>query len=291
MNKMKKIELLCAAVLIAVFSQTANADYGKSFFMSRSLKVTSYEAEVNKKYPLYNMFDADLDNTFVYNSNKDIRLDFQVRGKEDILSLEIINGFSKNKALYYANNIITKIKVSGAGGFVQIYPLAETLLPQKISLPKPFKKITINVEGIKKGGKYDDTCISSIKIFNSSNKDILADDSFFLYSDAGEYPDYSLVDKREGVLQIYKNDMLHHALNPIDFSPDGTEIYFFEGESVNYGLLIYDFKKRKDNMILKGKYIKRVNWVNNNRIVVDWMVIDGEKRTNGQSILSIRDFN
>ena len=67
--------------------------------------------------------------------------------------------------MFYKNNRPKEIKIiDDDSNYVMSATLADIAIFQKIPLKKKIKNFTIEIVGVYKGTKYDDTCISGILI-------------------------------------------------------------------------------------------------------------------------------
>jgi tetratricopeptide (TPR) repeat protein len=83
----------------------------------------------------------------------------------EINEIKIINGYAKNKTIYYANNRVKKLKISFDDGTSFKAELDDGIFePQIIQLPetKKVNDIKLTILDVYKGSKYDDTCISEL---------------------------------------------------------------------------------------------------------------------------------
>lgn len=95
--------------------------------------------------------------------NQWIKLEF---GEDKIVrTLKLINGYSKNSKIYYANNRVKKVKVEFEDGSSLIGDFKDGIIsPQSIDIPKEIKTsyIKITILDVYTGDKYSDTAISEV---------------------------------------------------------------------------------------------------------------------------------
>jgi Tol biopolymer transport system component len=87
-----------------------------------------------------------------------------------ITGISMINGYSKSSDVYYQNNRIKKIKIEFSDGSSIIRELKDGVLGlQKIDFTKTIitKYVKITVLETYKGKKFNDTCISEIRVFDN----------------------------------------------------------------------------------------------------------------------------
>ena len=97
-------------------------------------------------------------------------------------SLGIINGYAKNEEVFYKNNRVKKIKIEYKNDIfreenpynmktpeIYEYILEDTMAMQYLVFPEPIymSSMKISILEVYKGSKWDDTCISELRIFTS----------------------------------------------------------------------------------------------------------------------------
>ena len=97
-------------------------------------------------------------------------------------SLGIINGYTKNEEVFYKNNRVKKIKIEYKNDIfreenpynmktpeIYEYILEDTMAMQYLVFPEPIymSSMKISILEVYKGSKWDDTCISELRIFTS----------------------------------------------------------------------------------------------------------------------------
>lgn len=124
-----------------------------------------------EKYPIELAFDFDMKTSWAEGNKKegigewiDIKFD-EIRG---IHGIDILNGYSGKKELYYANNRVKKIRIEFSDGYSVDKELKNDypVMLQRVDFERresDFIKITI-LE-VYNGDKYDDTCIAELRIF------------------------------------------------------------------------------------------------------------------------------
>ena len=111
------------------------------------------------KYALCNAFDGNSETSFVENTEDDL-FEISVHTNEFNPRIAIINGYTLNKNLYYANNRIKKINYD--------YLLEDNNLNYQYINAQANSRIW--VKEIYFGNKYNDTCISELNFkFKNSN--------------------------------------------------------------------------------------------------------------------------
>jgi len=96
----------------------------------------------------------------------------KIDGDYLIQKIGIINGYGKNKKLFYANNRVKKIRfdywsIKKDKELTKFFTLKDKFKMQYIKFKEPvsLNNFRITVLSVYKGKKYNDTCISEIKIF------------------------------------------------------------------------------------------------------------------------------
>jgi hypothetical protein len=93
------------------------------------------------------------------------------KGLYKIKKIGIISGYAKNNTTFKQNNRIKKFRLKYDNGLTKSryvkYTLKDTMAMQYIEFKKPvfMNKLKLQILEVYKGSKYDDTCISEIKIF------------------------------------------------------------------------------------------------------------------------------
>lgn len=84
---------------------------------------------------------------------------------ETVSALEVWNGYQRSDDHFAKNNRAAALAVSMDGGAPVVVPLADAQGPQKVQLPAPLvgRVLTIAVDGVTKGRKYDDLVISELR--------------------------------------------------------------------------------------------------------------------------------
>lgn len=124
-----------------------------------------------EKYPVSNAFDFDIDTSWAEAKNQEgvgEWINIKFNNVESIHGIDILNGYSGSEELYYANNRVKKIKIEFYDGYVIEKELEDQIpfILQRIDFERRESDyIKITVLDIYKGNKYNDTCISEIRIF------------------------------------------------------------------------------------------------------------------------------
>lgn len=274
----------CCLIFIVIFficlSSQVYADPTHQTLIFPNMKITSSEKsddELNNKYRLYQLIDNNLKTTWVFNKRKyyekvhnkkeDIWLKFESLNTDKIKSVELINGYSKSDILYKDNNKIIKVLVETELD-KYVIDLKESMLFQKIILPHPSKKVKITVLDFKKGCKYDDTCISEVRLYNQSNQNMLNTNQFFIHIDSGEYPYYTILDKKLNKISSPYTE----GIREVGFSPKGDKIYFIYNEldaGSGTGFDIYYTTINRYHHFF-DKPVYTIEWINNSKVKIKW---------------------
>jgi hypothetical protein len=152
------------------------------------------------------------------------------------------------------------------------YKLSDTVGFQTIKLRDPSRKITLSIENTMRGSKYNDVCITEIKLLDKNGLSIIDQDKYCIYSSAGEYPYYTLLENNGKILYAPQTDGISYA----GFSPKINYAYFCYGElsseggidfiNLSSGKLIQHFKNWKPESI----YPDPNKWVDDNNVIVTW---------------------
>ncbi len=143
------------------------------------MKVTCSSTLTDKNnkflYDIDNIFDNDDNTAWVEGSEGDgigewIQLDFDE--EYNIERIDIISGYSKSKAIFNANNRIKTLEISFSDGSTMNLDLKDTMDLQKIKIePHVTKSVKFIIKDIYKGSKYNDACISELKLWEPKVSD------------------------------------------------------------------------------------------------------------------------
>jgi hypothetical protein len=89
-------------------------------------------------------------------------------------TLEITNGLTASQSLFRANSRIKKLDLSINGGDPQSVELPDQMDPFDIKLPdskEPVRTIRLTIREVYPGAKYQDTCISRVRLFRHLTKE------------------------------------------------------------------------------------------------------------------------
>ncbi len=142
----------------------------------RRLSASSELEDKNDRYSVWNIVDERPETAWVEGKNDsginefikmDIAPPFGIMGEGpyEIEKIGIINGYAKNNDIFKQNNRVKKLRLE-YGNQVRTYALKDTIVMQYLKFDKPvyMSTIKITILEVYKGSKWDDTCISEIKI-------------------------------------------------------------------------------------------------------------------------------
>lgn len=150
------------------------------------LSASSELEDKNGRYSVKNIIDERPETAWVegkedYGKNEFITInmspymeigeDDYLKGSYKIKKIGIINGYAKDYITFKENNRVKKLLLKCDNEFnethYQLYTLKDTIDMQYIEFDKPIfmNKIKFTIRDVYKGSKWDDTCISEIKIF------------------------------------------------------------------------------------------------------------------------------
>lgn len=212
-----------------------------------------------KKYPLWHLIDGNPGTAWVFEVKQPRlpKLEIRIPMNVNMSRIGIVNGYAKSSYLYNANNIIKTIGIKSKDSEIK-WKLKETLDAQFTDWNLVGEdKISLNITEIKKGHKYNDTCISDIFI-EIENESLVANKSF-IYSVGGEYPE----------LEFYINGVKEREFKP---STIGEAFYINNGEYAVFvheselggkGLIVINVNTKNYRHLLKDIYIKKgsIKWV------------------------------
>ena len=157
-------------------------------------KRTSVDGSTAGHYSVKNLFDGNKSTAWVTRYDKDMTLSdewlLRIIFQEPIYvrSMTIRNGYQKTAALYSANQRIKKLSIEKVIVGGRTYPLDNTVTlkddmdEQEVSLNEGWtksinlfktKELIFNATDVYSGTKYDDLCISELRINFSNNIDYL----------------------------------------------------------------------------------------------------------------------
>lgn len=122
-------------------------------------------------YPPINAVDDNVNTAWVEGAEGDgigEWLEFEAAGIHEVSGIKLINGYAKSEDLYYANNRIKKLRIELPGVTTIEKSLEDGIFDyQIIDFEKVIdvKNIIITILEVYPGNKYNDTCISEIKIY------------------------------------------------------------------------------------------------------------------------------
>ena len=150
-------------------------------FVNR-LRARSEMKDENNRYSVWNIIDERPETAWVSGREKVIEMGFipymegdcedcLVEGSYKIEKIGIINGYAKNNDIFNKNNRVKQIGLRygnhSSSEHYKKYTLKDTIAMQYIEFDKPvfMNKLTIWILDVYKGSKWNDTCISEIKLF------------------------------------------------------------------------------------------------------------------------------
>ena len=85
----------------------------------------------------------------------------------EIKGFRIFNGYQKNDDVFYKNSRPAALRVIGADGSNEVYPIDNDINEHDIHFKTPINvnSIKLVIEKVQRGSKYDDTCISEVIFF------------------------------------------------------------------------------------------------------------------------------
>ncbi len=81
--------------------------------------------------------------------------------------VKIYNGFQKSDDLYYKNGRVKRLRISYGNGNVQYIDVNDVMQEQEIRFDEPFSadKVTVYIDSVYEGIRYEDTCMSELWFF------------------------------------------------------------------------------------------------------------------------------
>jgi len=162
---------------------------------SRISASSELDKDKNNKYTAWNLIDGDPSTAWVEGRNGSgineyFEFYFPVEYTDmvdlyaafKIDSLGIINGYAKNEGVFYNNNRVKKIKIEYTNDIFREenpynmkapesieFILEDTMDMQYLAFPESIymSSMKISILEVYKGSKWDDTCISELRIFSS----------------------------------------------------------------------------------------------------------------------------
>ncbi len=170
-----RYELLVDCYELDLDNIIAELKKNEGLIQRHHIKVTcsSTLIEENNKflYDIDNIFDNDDNTAWVEGAEGDgigewIQFDFDREYK--INRIDLISGYSKSRSIFKANNRIKNLELLFSDGVKINLDLKDTMDLQKIKIePHVTKSIKFTIKDVYKGSKYEDTCISELKLWGS----------------------------------------------------------------------------------------------------------------------------
>ncbi|MGE5581086.1 MAG: NADase-type glycan-binding domain-containing protein [Bacillota bacterium] len=159
------IELLLAANRLGLLS--FKMIYSKQLSNIYAVKTSSAKLEENRLYSAYNLIDGDPKTAWVPTGNKSgigEWVEFSFDEPMQVNSLNLTNGYAKSDESFTRNNRIKTVILEFGDGSKSKVTLKDTSKPQIIPVRKKTRTIRITISEVYKGTKYDDTCLSDVKL-------------------------------------------------------------------------------------------------------------------------------
>jgi hypothetical protein len=144
----------------------------QSILATSELVEAQYEGKY--LYPPVNVLDGDFSTTWCEADaggpgiGESITIEFAEPVSFD--EIQIVNGFASGSDFYHKNNRVASILLTQVAGkhFQQkSYKLLDDVAgwqPIKFDLPQTARTLTLKIEAVYKGTKYDDTCLSDLRL-------------------------------------------------------------------------------------------------------------------------------
>lgn len=156
----------------AYVTETVSSDTTQPFSMENIsyISATSQLSEYDMTHSADRLIDGDISTAWVEGmSGQGIRESVSVRFDDEYLinGIKINAGYQKNDELYNKNSRPAKIGIAFSDGTYEVHELDDVNSVQDIVFQKPIysKSISLIIEDVYSGTKYEDTAISEISIY------------------------------------------------------------------------------------------------------------------------------
>lgn len=156
----------------AYVTETVSSDTTQPFSMENIsyISATSQLSEYDMTHSADRLIDGDISTAWVEGmSGQGIRESVSVRFDDEYLinGIKINAGYQKNDELYNKNSRPAKIGIAFSDGTYEVHELDDVNNVQDIVFNKPVfsKSISLIIEDVYSGTKYEDTAISEISIY------------------------------------------------------------------------------------------------------------------------------
>jgi hypothetical protein len=132
------------------------------------MSVSSFLAEGSIEYDVNYLFDNKSKTSWCTHVNNGIdeQIEISLKKRSLITALSIINGFGKNWKLYFYNNRVKKISIVLDNKIERVFYLSDSYdIEQLFPINEYGSKINITIKDIYSGTKYQDTCLSELKVY------------------------------------------------------------------------------------------------------------------------------
>ena len=235
------------AILILLFMvlSVGNFLYGQQpYVIKKDLKITSSEYLLEdpaqeKKYPLKNIMDNDLQTAWVYeqvdldNKSVGFRIEFTERKLVD--GILFSNGYLKSEKLYKTNNRTKGLRIKTSEGLDKVYYFSDDFEIQKASLPKQrISWIDIEIVEYTPGDVYQDHCVSEFHLTLGDKKVNDNSSAFLIENTAGMYSSDKITFYPAGTKMDLSNLESYLGLTNPRLSPDQRFALYNPGEDFCY---------------------------------------------------------
>lgn len=151
-------------------------NYDNLQFVSIEASQPLIDLEKPFMYTVNNTFDGNPKTAFVENTIKDsVGFEFVFNSLININKIQIINGYAASKDLYFKNNQLKTIEISGLYEDFDVLldnSLQQTIVFQELSFKKILNTDYIYIysyESLYRGTKYSDSCVAELDITVNDN--------------------------------------------------------------------------------------------------------------------------
>ncbi|MTI19640.1 hypothetical protein E1176_01260, partial [Fulvivirga sp. RKSG066] len=193
-------KLIYLLIFLLLFLQEANSQTPYVIYENFEIKSSEQmyrDPAIGKKYDLKNLVDGNWKTAWVYenmlpegtakNDNENlISLTINFPEEVEIEQIQISNGYLKSQHLYQANNRTETFIVKFDDNSKMSLNCKDTFGLQTFTINKKSKRIIIEISNWKMGDKYNDHCISELRII-SNDKNLLTPKGYRIENNAGWY--------------------------------------------------------------------------------------------------------
>lgn len=172
----------------------------------------------------------------------------------EIRSLEIINGYAKLWPVRYIENnaVMALVVQDSAGGKQVVYFDDDCQDFQPIPLKKPANKVTLIIDDIRNGTKYNDTCIGEMAVFDTKGVDLIRKWPYYVFTYGEKGRIWQVRDLNAQIIYTATNNNINWATVNLN-----GDLLAFYGQN---GVEVYDAKKSNVTKLFAGQEVNEAKF-------------------------------